>query len=247
MAEARTSPEGEEGLEGRTALITGATRGIGRATARLLREAGARVGLVARTEADLAELARELEGWPLACDVSDPDEAARALSRFRELAGGPPDILVTAAGTFSLGPARDLRADELDRHLAVNLRGAIHVVTSTLPGMLERRRGTIVQVGSVAGRKALPGNAAYSASKFGLRGYHEVLLEEIRGTGVRATLLEPAATDTSLWDAVEPDRDPHLPDRSEMLGPEDVARGILWVATRPPGVQVPYLPMERSA
>jgi NADP-dependent 3-hydroxy acid dehydrogenase YdfG len=112
--------------------------------------------------------------------------------------------------------------------------------------MLVRRGGLIVNVGSVAGRKAFPGNAAYSASKFGLRGFHEVLLEEVRGTGVRATLVEPAATDTPLWDPLDPDSDPGLPDRAAMLSPDDVAEAVLFVATRPESVRIPFLSIERA-
>jgi NADP-dependent 3-hydroxy acid dehydrogenase YdfG len=115
-----------------------------------------------------------------------------------------------------------------------------------LPGMLERGGGSIVNVGSVAGRKALPGNSTYAASKFGLRGYHEVLLEELRGTGVRATLVEPSATDTPLWDALDPDRHPGLPSRDRMLGVGDVAEAVLFVATRPDHVRIPLLQVERA-
>jgi NADP-dependent 3-hydroxy acid dehydrogenase YdfG len=112
--------------------------------------------------------------------------------------------------------------------------------------MLERGAGTIVNVGSVAGRKAFPENGAYSASKFGLRGFHEVLTEEVRGTGVRASLVEPAATDTSLWDSLDPDSDPGLPNRSAMLNASDVAEAVLFVATRPEGVSVTSLQVECS-
>jgi NADP-dependent 3-hydroxy acid dehydrogenase YdfG len=112
--------------------------------------------------------------------------------------------------------------------------------------MLERGDGLFVNVGSVAGRKAFPGNGSYSASKFGLRGFHEVLLEEIRGTGVRATLLEPAPTDTPLWDEVDRKANPGLPDSSAMLDPDDVADAVLFVATRPPTVRIPLLQIERA-
>ncbi|MGY8776607.1 MAG: SDR family oxidoreductase, partial [Longimicrobiales bacterium] len=106
--------------------------------------------------------------------------------------------------------------------------------------------GLIINVGSVAGRKAFPGNAAYSASKFGLRGLHEVLVEETRGTGVRATLVEPAATDTALWDSLDPDTNDGLPNRTDMLAAEDVANVIAFAATRPDGVVLPVLQVERN-
>ena len=93
---------------------------------------------------------------------------------------------------------------------------------------------------------AFPGNGAYSASKFALRGLHEVLLEEIRGSGVRASLVEPAATDTEIWDPLDPDGNPGLPDREDMLTASDVAEGVVFVATRPEGVVIPLLQVERG-
>jgi len=230
----------------RTALVTGATSGIGRATVEVLTHDGWRTGLMARDTPRLGKLARDVEGWGLPCDVRDAGAIDDAVARFAELAGGAPELLVVAAGAFSLGPAVDLTVEELDRHIDVNLRGAILTVGAVLPAMLAAGRGTLVLIGSVAGRKAFPGNAAYSASKFGLRGFHEVLLEELRGTGVRATLLEPAATDTPLWDPLDPDSTPELPNRSAMLTPGDVAAAVAFVAGRPPGVRIPYLPIERG-
>jgi NADP-dependent 3-hydroxy acid dehydrogenase YdfG len=112
--------------------------------------------------------------------------------------------------------------------------------------MLARGHGHLVQLGSVAGRVAYPGNGAYSASKFGLRGLHEVLLQELRGTGVRATLVEPAATDTPLWDPLDPDGRDDLPSRAAMLRPEDVARAVVFAISQPRGVQIPVLAVEAS-
>lgn len=233
-------------LDGVRAVVTGASRGIGRAAALALSRRGAEVFLVARSEGALQAVAETTGGWPLVCDVTDPDAVEAMAFGVRERLGEPPDLLVTAAGVFDLAPAEATPLEVLDRNLDVNLRGGILTVRAFLPGMKEAGRGTIIQVGSVAGRKALPGNAAYSASKYGLRGFHEVLLEELRGTGVRATLLEPAATSTGIWDPLDPDSNPTLPDRSAMLTPEEVAEAVVFAAGRPDGVQIPFLPVERS-
>jgi NAD(P)-dependent dehydrogenase (short-subunit alcohol dehydrogenase family) len=235
-----------ETLRGRTALVTGASKGIGRAAAAALAGAGARVRLLSRNEAELESLAAEIDGWSIPCDVCDAEALKQAVRHFGELAGGPPDVLVASAGVFALEAAHEVTAGELDRHLNVNLRGAILTVREVLPGLREARKGTMVLVGSVGGRHGLRWNAAYAASKFGLRGFHEVLLAELKGSGIRATLLEPAATDTPLWDPLDPDQNPKLPNRNEMLRAEEVAEAVLFVVTRPPGVQIPYLPIERA-
>ena len=151
---------------------------------------------------------------------------------------------MNSAGVFGLSSCATESVIAFDESLSVNLRGTFLVVRSLLPGMLDSRKGLIVNIGSVSGRKAYRGNAAYSASKFGLRGFHEVLLEEIRGTGVRATLVEPAATDTALWDAMDPDNDPALPNRSQMMQPGDVAEAVAFVATRPDSVSIPLMQIE---
>ncbi|MHB1194987.1 MAG: SDR family oxidoreductase [Longimicrobiales bacterium] len=233
-------------LRGRTALVTGASRGIGARVAERLAEAGARVWLLARSEGALTEVAARTGGIPLVADLTDEVAAWDVLDRLQDDLGGPPDLVVNAAGVFGLSRVAEETVKSWDAHLAVNLRGTFLVVRAFLPAMLERRGGLIVNVGSVAGRKAFPGNAAYSASKFGLRGFHEVLLEEVRGTGVRATLVEPAATDTPLWDPLDPDSDPGLPDRAAMLSPDDVAEAVLFVATRPESVRIPFLSLERA-
>jgi NADP-dependent 3-hydroxy acid dehydrogenase YdfG len=153
---------------------------------------------------------------------------------------------VNAAGVFGVEPLASETLSAFEAALAVNVRAPFIALRALLPGMLERGSGLFVNVGSVAGRNAFPGNGAYSASKFGLRGLHEVLLEEIRGTGVRATLLEPAATDTELWDPLDPDGDPGLPSRADMLRPEDVAEAVVFLATRPDHVRIPLLQIERA-
>jgi NAD(P)-dependent dehydrogenase (short-subunit alcohol dehydrogenase family) len=169
-----------------------------------------------------------------------------ALDQLTETLGGPPNVVVNAAGVFDLAPLAETSVEVFDRNVTANLRAPFLVIRALLPDMLARGSGFIVNVGSVACRKAFPGNGAYAASKFGLRGLHEVLLEEVRGTGVRACLVEPAATDTTIWDPFQPDAHPHLPGREDMLRPEDVAEAILFAVTRPPGVHLPFLAVERS-
>jgi NADP-dependent 3-hydroxy acid dehydrogenase YdfG len=239
------SPTGALDLKERVIAITGASRGIGRATALRLAAGGARVALLARSHEALNDLAGETGGKAVPCDVTEPSSLERARTAIAEWAGQEADAVVAAAGVFHLAPIDELSDEVLLSNLDVNLKGGILTVRNFLPGLKRRGRGTIVQVGSVAGRRAFPGNGAYSASKFGLRGFHEVLLEELRGTGVRATLLEPAATDTSIWDPMNPDLDPGLPDRSVMLRPDEVADAIHFALTRPAGVQIPFLPLER--
>lgn len=181
----------------------------------------------------------------MAFDVTDPADVDRAL---REVSsdGRRPDLVVNAAGVFDLAPIVETSAHVLTRNLDVNLRGTFHVVQATLPAMLAAGRGLIVNIGSVSGRRAYPENGAYAASKFGLRGLHEVLLEEIRGTGVRATLLEPGAVDTPLWDPVDPDENPHLPSRDEMLSAEAVAEAVAFLASRPAEVAIPLMQIQRA-
>ena len=229
-----------------TALITGASRGIGHSVATRLASAGAIVWGLGRVEAALAELASETGGSVLVADLSDDAAVWGALERLTDEGGGPPDIVVNAAGVFGLSSCATESVLAFDESLAVNLRGTFLVVRSLLPGMLDRGEGLIVNIGSLSGRKAFPGNAAYSASNFGLRGFHEVLLEEIRGSGVRATLIEPAATDTALWDGMDPDNHPSLPNRNQMIQPGDVAEAVVFVATRPASVRIPLIQIERA-
>ncbi len=237
--------QGDE-LAGRTALVTGASRGIGRSVAESLARAGAHVWCLARSTEAVRGLATQIGGEPLVVDLADDAAVWDGLDTLCDQLGHAPDIVVNAAGVFGTESFAAETLNAFDQNLTVNLRGPFVVLRTLLPRMLERGDGVIVNIGSVAGRQAFPGNAAYSASKYGLRGLHEVLLEETRGTGVRATLLEPAATDTSLWDELDPDQNPGLPDRAGMLRAEDVAQSVLFVVTRPPSVRISALQIEHS-
>lgn len=230
-------------LSGRTALVSGASRGIGRAIAEALAEQGARVHAWARDPEPVRALARSTggEGWSV--DLANDAAVWEASDSLLE-AEGAPALVVACAGAFSLAPVVDIAVRDFDQMLSVNLRGTFLMYRALLPAMLKAGRGDLVTIGSAAGRTAFPANGAYAASKYGQRGLHEVLTEELRGSTVRCTLIEPAATDTPLWDPIEPDLRPDLPARAEMLHPEDVAEAVLFAVTRPPHVRIPLLQIE---
>jgi NADP-dependent 3-hydroxy acid dehydrogenase YdfG len=241
----RSGQQAAPALAERLAVVTGASSGIGRATALLLAGSGARVVLVGRSVAPLEQAAAEIGGeQAVVCSADVATE--EGLERVREATGGVPDIVVHAAGAFELAPLAEMTVASFDRMVAVNLRGAFLLMRGFLPGMLARGTGHIVTIGSIAGRQAFPHNGAYSASKFGVRGLHAVLAAELRGTGVRATFVEPAATDTPLWDAVDAERSPGLPPRSAMLDPHAVAEAVLFAVTRQHDVAIPIILVERA-
>ncbi len=212
-----------------------------------MRSAGARVAMVARGRDALEQAADRIGGQPIPADVATTDGADTLRAAVDAwLDGAAPDILVHAAGSFELAPIAETDPAMFDRQIAGNLRGPFLVMRAFLPAMLERGSGHILSVGSIAGRQAFPRNGAYSASKFGLRGLHEVLALELRGTGVRSTLVEPAATDTTLWDDIGPDADPNLPSRSAMLDPAAVADAVLYALGRPATVDIRTIAIERS-
>lgn len=226
-------------------LVVGASRGIGEAVARTLAP-DHQVLMVARTEAALSAIGSEIGAKWIGADATDSGQVERAAAWCREQVGDTPDVLINCAGVFGISAIAEAEVGEVRATLEANIVGPFLLMRALLPRMLERGSGLIINVGSVAGRKAFPGNGAYSASKFGLRGLHEVLLEELRGTGVRATLLEPGAVDTPLWDPIDPDNQPGLPPRAAMLRPEDVSRVIAAVVNQPQHVQIPYVPVERA-
>ena len=245
---AATAGAGSTSLAGRTAVVTGASRGIGRATAVRLAAAGARVVLLARGREALDALARELGQGALAmpCDLADRAAVRDTGARILSTLGGAPDLLVNNAGLFDIAPIVDMTPDAFVATVETNLVAPFLLVRALLPGMHARRAGHVVTVGSIADRATFPGNGAYAASKFGARAMHEVLRAELRGTGVRASLVSPGPVDTSLWDPLDPDNRPGFTPRAAMLAADAVADAIVWVATRPPETNVDELRLSRA-
>lgn len=235
-------------LSGATAVVTGASRGIGESVARALAGAGARVALVARGREALEKLAGEIgsSAFAVPCDVTDARALGGAVDAIRAALGAAPRILVNNAGIFRVGAADALGIDDLEAMLGLNVVAPFGFIRSFLPAMKAAKSGHIVTIGSVADRTAYPGNAGYSASKFGARAVHEVLRVETKGSGVRATLVSPAATDTEIWDGLEPGVRGKFPSRNEMLSADDVARAVLFAVTQPERVNVDELRLSRS-
>lgn len=234
-------------LADRIVVVSGASRGIGLAVARRLVDDGCRVVLLARGEAALRDRERELgnHALALACDVSDAAAVAGAAAVIRERLGAP-EAVVNNAGLFLLAPVADTTPDDFAASLRVNVLAPFLLAREFLPDMRARGSGHIVTIGSIADHLAMPGNAAYSASKFGVRALHEVLREELRGSGVRATLVSPGPVDTPLWDALDPDHRAGFTPRSRMLAADAVADAVRYALAQPPEVNVDELRLSRN-
>ena len=177
-------------LQGSTALVTGATGGIGRAIVRALQARGATVIASGRNREVLDELAREVGGVePLVADLSDPAQVS-ALVFGRQI-----DVLVANAALPASGRLESFTAEEIDRALDVNLRAPVQLARALLPGMRERGSGHLVFISSLSGKFASAGASIYNATKFGLRGFG-FALNELRGTGVGSTTVFPASSET---------------------------------------------------
>ena len=236
-------------LEGRAIVVTGASRGIGLATARVLSLAGARLFCVARSghrlETAVASLGYAAVAVP--CDLSDAGQIDHAVEVIAmACGGGAPDALVQAAGVFPLAPFEKTSPAEFQSALQVNLLGPYRLGQPLAARMRERGSGHVVTIGSVADRTAFAENVAYSASKFGARAVHEVMREELRGSGVRVSLISPAPVDTAIWDAVDPDHRPGFTPRAQMLRPEAVADCVLFVLTCDRQTNVDELRLSRA-
>ncbi len=209
------------------ALVTGASKGIGRALAEQLAARGATVGLLARSEADLTELAASLPGdhVVLACDVSDRAAVQSAVAKFVELAGGL-DLVVANAGVAHYGPFTQVPVERAEEMVAINVLGTIYTVRAGLEHLLDRAEGHVVVVSSGAGLRSFPWAAVYGATKAADRMFAEALRHELSGSGVGLTTVYPGEITTALHDH-ERDRMPDWYRAKESIPAEDMAKAII--------------------
>ena len=231
---------------GRTAVVTGASRGIGSWIARALAREECRVALVARTKSDLTRLATEIayDSFVVECDLTVKSEVDRAAGTIGERFNSAPDILINNAGIFQMSPLEQTEDQVFERMLDTNLVAPFRFIRAFLPAMRIRGSGDIVSIGSVADRRIFDGNSAYSASKFGLRAMHEVLREELRGSGIRSTIISPSGVDTPLWETVDEPSSPR--DRSGMLSASAVVSAVMFTLQQPREVNVYELRLSHS-
>jgi 3-oxoacyl-[acyl-carrier protein] reductase len=213
-------------LEGKVALVTGASGGIGAAVARSLNGQGVKLALASRSGSDLG-IADAVSG---PCDVRDPaaleDLAERTVERFGGL-----DILVANAGVGAYGSFLDLPPEHLEEMIDVNVKGTLYAVRAALPHLLRSEAADIVTLASEAGRRGLPYEAVYCASKFAQVGFTAALDHELRERGVRCTNVCPGGVSTDF--AMGHGRTRDMPQLAGMMRPEDVAEAVLFVVTRP--------------
>ncbi len=215
-----------QSLEGNVALITGASRGIGASIAAALATAGVRLGLGSRSGDDLG-----IEGAVARpCDVRDPASlealVAATVDRFGRL-----DILVVNAGVGAYGPFLDLPAEQIEEMIDVNVKGAIYSVRAALPHLVQSSSADLVMIASEAGRRGLPYEAVYCASKFAQVGLTSALDHELREQGVRCTNICPGGVATDF--AMGRGRTPEMPQLAGMMKPDDVAEAVMFALTRP--------------
>lgn len=224
-------------------LVTGASRGIGRAVAQAFADRGCQLGLMARSEDELNELAQSLPGdghQALPADVGDRDDVARQVEAF-----GRVDVVVANAGVAHYGPFRDMDLDKVERMTRINWLGTINTVAATLPGMLDRAQGHIVVVSSGAGLRSFPWAAVYGATKSAQRGFAEALRHELSGSGVSLTTVYPGEVESHLHDH-EQDNMPDWYQGKEKAAPAEPLGRAVVAAVEKDERAVYYPPLVRA-
>jgi NADP-dependent 3-hydroxy acid dehydrogenase YdfG len=233
-------------LSGKVALVTGASSGIGEATAVALADAGAAVAIGARRRDRLDDLTARLRdrGVPvltLDLDVTDEQACTDAARRTRDELGGL-DVLVNNAGVMLLGTIVGADPEDWRRMISTNVLGVMYMTAAVIEEMVEQRAGDIVNISSVAGRVARKGSGVYNASKWAVNAFSEALRQEVTTRGVRVSLVEPGAVDTELrthiTQAEAREASNRYAEAMRQLQAEDVARAILYVVTQPPHVAI---------
>lgn len=234
-------------LSDSVALVTGASSGIGNATAKALAAEGASVALAARREDELEELADHIEteggdALVVPTDVTDETQVEEMIETTHEEFGRL-DILVNNAGVMLLERVEDASSENFRQMVEVNLLGLMNATHAALPIMQEQGEGHIVNLSSVAGRKAMAGGSAYNATKFGVNGFTEALRQEVTGESmIRTTLIEPGYVDTELQEHIPDDemqdQTKEMLESLDALTGEDIARSITYAVTQPPHVDV---------
>jgi len=207
-------------------LITGGGRGIGRAAALRFAREGAHVVIAARTSGELDAVVAEIDeaggkGLAAQMNVTDLGSVEAAVWRATEFTGGPIDVLVNNAGVFDVIPFDEMRHKAWSKIIDVNLTGAYYVTQESLGALEEGERPVVINVASGAAKRGFPGNTAYCASKYGLKGFGDALRLDLAKKGIRVVTVYPGATDTSIFDDVEGDWD-----RSKMNTVDEVAEVI---------------------
>ncbi|WP_138419699.1 3-ketoacyl-ACP reductase [Aquibacillus sediminis] len=216
-----------QSLKGKTALITGAGRGIGKATAIALAKEGVNIGLVGRTMENIEKVGEELKQYDVnisaaTADVSDNEAVTHAVEHIQSDLGQV-DILINNAGVAKFGGFLDLEPDEWENIIRVNLMGVYNVTRAVLPEMIERQSGDIINISSTAGQKGAPVTSAYSASKFAVMGLTESLMQEVRKHNIRVSALTPSTVATDLANEANLIKG----DVERVMHPEDLAYYIV--------------------
>jgi 3-oxoacyl-[acyl-carrier protein] reductase len=220
-------------LQNKVALVTGAGRGIGRVIALTFAREGADVSIASRTTSELKSVAKEIEALgrkalAVTADVSS-EKAVHTLVMRTLTIFGRIDILVNNAADFVHVPVTEMSIKDFDRVIHTNLRGPFLLSRAVLPSMIDRKEGTIVMISSTSGKRANPESSAYNASKFGLMGFSEALLREVRQHNIRVVVVSPSAVDTRIAE----DSRISKAGKGARLRSEDIAETVLYSVTLP--------------